>query len=48
MLWLVEKTGSFIAPAGYYIFGAIIGFLSLLLCQKSSRRIEKYQALAAN
>lgn len=33
MTWLVEQTGSLLAPAGYYVFGTIIGLISLLVCQ---------------
>jgi MHS family proline/betaine transporter-like MFS transporter len=33
MAWLVEQTGSLLAPAGYYVFGTIIGLVSLLVCQ---------------
>lgn len=39
MMWLVEKTGHFIAPAAYYIFGTIIGLISLAICEKSRRRV---------
>lgn len=35
MMWLVEKTGSLIAPAWYYVFGTIIGLISLAICQMS-------------
>ncbi|MDF1756878.1 MAG: MFS transporter [Legionellaceae bacterium] len=33
LLWLVEKTGNIMAPAYYYIFGAVIGLASICLCE---------------
>ncbi|STX38707.1 MFS transporter [Legionella feeleii] len=38
MMWLVEKTGYLIAPAAYYIFGTIIGLVSLVICEKGRCR----------
>lgn len=38
MMWLVEKTGYFIAPAAYYIFGTVIGLVSLVICEKGRGR----------
>ena len=35
MTWLIKQTGSLLAPAGYYVFGTIIGLISLLICQVS-------------
>lgn len=45
MMWLVGKTGSFIAPAGYYVFGTIIGLISLAVCQMSQQRVDNLQAV---
>ena len=35
MIWLVNTTGNYIAPAWYYVLGAAIGLGSLVLCEKS-------------
>ncbi|WP_454784025.1 MFS transporter [Legionella sp. WA2024007413] len=43
MMWLVNKTGNFIAPAWYYILGAIIGLISLAVCEYSQRQINDSQ-----
>ncbi|KTD61488.1 hypothetical protein Lsan_1824 [Legionella santicrucis] len=43
MMWLVNKTGNFIAPAWYYILGAIIGLVSLAICEYSQRQINDSQ-----
>ncbi|ASQ46991.1 MFS transporter [Legionella clemsonensis] len=47
MLWLVSKTGNFISPAWYYIFGAIIGLVSLLVCEYSRKRSINTQSAMA-
>ncbi|MBY0378558.1 MAG: MFS transporter, partial [Gammaproteobacteria bacterium] len=44
MMWLLNKTGNLIAPAWYYVFGTIIGFLSLALCELSRSRIGAQQS----
>lgn len=33
MMWLVNKSGSFVAPAWYYMFGAMVGWISLVICE---------------
>lgn len=38
MMWLVSKTGNFIAPAWYYVFGAVIGIFALMICEKSQEK----------
>ncbi len=43
LMWLVSKTGNFIAPAGYYIFGAVIGLLSLAICQRGLSWMDNLQ-----
>ncbi len=40
MMWLINKTGNFISPAWYYAFGAIIGLISLVVCEHSRRRVS--------
>jgi MFS transporter, MHS family, proline/betaine transporter len=39
LMWLVNKTGDFTAPAYYYMLGALIGLLSLFICERGRRRI---------
>lgn len=38
LMWLVNKTGNFRAPAYYYVLGAIVGLSSLVVCEYSRRR----------
>lgn len=38
MMWLVHKTGNFISPAWYYMFGASVGLASLLICEYSRKK----------
>lgn len=45
MMWLVGRAGNFIAPAGYYVFGTIIGLVSLTICQMSRQRVGNLQAV---
>jgi len=45
MLWLVNKTGNFIAPAWYYVLGAIIGLISLALCEKDRHKASAPQSV---
>jgi len=33
LMWLVNKTGNFMAPAYYYVWGALIGLVSLAMCE---------------
>lgn len=46
MVWLVEKTGNFIAPAWYYILGTLIGLASLEICQISRKKINDLSVVA--
>ncbi len=39
LMWLVEKTDNVLAPAAYYMLGALIGFASLALCEHSRRSV---------
>ena len=41
LMWLVNKTGNFTAPAYYYVLGALIGLGSLVVCEygNSSKRL---------
>lgn len=45
MMWLVEVTGNFLAPAGYYVFGTLIGLSSLAICESSRRRVVNLQVV---
>ena len=47
MMWLVNKTNNFVSPAWYYIFGAIIGLISLLVCEYSRKRLKNPQSVLA-
>ncbi|OCH99148.1 MFS transporter [Legionella jamestowniensis] len=47
LMWLVNKTGNFISPAWYYMFGAIIGLVSLLVCEYSRKRSINLQSAMA-
>ena len=38
MLWLLQYTGNFLAPAWYYLFGAIMGLGSLALCESARQK----------
>ena len=40
MMWLVNKTGNFIAPAWYYVFGAFVGLASLVICEQGQRKMS--------
>jgi len=44
MMWLVNKTDNFIAPAWYFVFGAIVGLASLALCEKSRHKARVPQS----
>lgn len=39
LMWLVEKTGNFMAPAYYYVWGAMICLGSLVICEYGRNRI---------
>jgi len=39
LMWLVEKTGNFIAPAYYYVWGTLICLGSLVICEYGRNRI---------
>ena len=39
MMWLVEKTGNFLAPASYYVLGTLIGLGALIICEKSRQSV---------
>lgn len=41
MMWLIHKTKNVIAPAWYYELGAIIGLISLSLCELSRKANHK-------
>jgi MHS family proline/betaine transporter-like MFS transporter len=47
MMWLVNKTSNFISPALYYMFGAIIGLASLMICEHSRRRLMHLESALA-
>lgn len=39
MMWLVNTTNNFISPAWYYMFGAIIGLVSIMICEQGRRKL---------
>ena len=39
LMWLVEKTGNFMAPAYYYVWGALICLGSLVICEYGRNKI---------
>lgn len=39
LMWLVEKTGNFMAPAYYYVWGALICLGSLVVCEYGRNKI---------
>lgn len=41
MMWLANKTNNFVSPAWYYVFGTIIGFVSLTICEYGQKRISE-------
>ena len=47
LMWLVNKTGNFTAPAYYYVLGALIGLGSLVICETGRRRAERSDVLVA-
>jgi MHS family proline/betaine transporter-like MFS transporter len=38
MMWLVETTHNYMAPAYYYVWGAIVCLVSLVICERSRRK----------
>ncbi len=47
LMWLVDRTGNFIAPAYYYILGALIGLGSLAVCEYGRRAVDRTAATVA-
>ncbi len=45
MLWLVNTTGNIIAPAWYYVFGAVIGLISLAVCEYGRSEVNDSQSV---
>jgi len=45
MLWLIGITGNVMAPAGYYIAGAIVGLFSLFLCEMSKKEVIYFESI---
>ncbi|HBI22509.1 MAG TPA: MFS transporter [Legionella sp.] len=45
LMWLVNKTGNFTAPAYYYVLGALIGLGSLAVCEYGRRGVVRSQAM---
>ena len=39
LLWLVNTTNNFISPAWYYMFGAVIGLASIMICEQGRKRL---------
>ena len=48
MVWLINITDSLIAPAFYYMVGAIIGLFALTLCEKSRHTADESLEMVAN
>ncbi|MFO8671974.1 MFS transporter [Legionella pneumophila serogroup 1] len=44
MMWLVNSTSNFISPAWYYMFGAIIGLASIMVCEQGRRRLIRLES----
>lgn len=44
LMWLVDKTGDFTAPAYYYVLGALIGLGSLAICEYGRRTASRVPA----
>lgn len=47
MMWLVNTTNNFISPAWYYMFGAIIGLVSIMICEQGRRKLIPVQPALA-
>ncbi|HAT9060372.1 TPA: MFS transporter [Legionella pneumophila subsp. pneumophila] len=44
MMWLVSTTNNFISPAWYYMFGAIIGLGSIMICEQGRRKLIRLES----
>lgn len=47
MMWLVNTTNNFISPAWYYMFGAIIGLGSIMICEQGRRKMIPVESALA-
>lgn len=47
MMWLVNTTNNFISPAWYYMFGAIIGLGSIMICEQGRRKLIPVESALA-
>ncbi|HAT2048210.1 TPA: MFS transporter [Legionella pneumophila] len=47
MMWLVNTTNNFISPAWYYMFGAIIGLGSIMICEQGRRKLIRLESALA-
>lgn len=45
LIWLVNETNNFISPAWYYMFGTIVGLVSLSVCEYGRRKMQRHPAL---
>lgn len=46
MMWLIQKTGNLMAPSWCYMIGAMIGLVSLMMCEYSRKGIQAYSILS--
>jgi MHS family proline/betaine transporter-like MFS transporter len=47
MMWLVEKTNNYMAPAYYYMWGALVCLVSLAICEHGRRQTQETQVILA-
>lgn len=47
MMWLVNTTNNFISPSWYYMFGAIIGLGSIMICEQGRRKLIRLESALA-
>ncbi|MFT4060496.1 MAG: MFS transporter [Legionella sp.] len=47
MMWLVNTTNNFISPAWYYMFGAVIGLGSIMICEQGRRKLIPVESALA-
>lgn len=47
MMWLVNTTNNFISPAWYYMFGAIIGLGSIMICEQGRSKLIRLESALA-
>lgn len=47
MMWLVNTTNNFVSPAWYYMFGAIIGLGSIMICERGRRKLIRLESALA-